>query len=88
MESLCEKYYFASLDKYIFDIYKRVPTIFEWFCDDTLFFIDEARSVGESAKIYEDSVSETVALLMEKGVILPEKKPLCADYHELITDGL
>ncbi|MBE7027153.1 MAG: transcription-repair coupling factor [Ruminococcaceae bacterium] len=85
MESLCEKYYFASLDKYIFDIYKRVPTIFDWLCDDAMFFIDEVRSVGESAKIYENSFSETIASLMEKGVILPEKKPFWIEYGEIIN---
>ncbi len=87
IERLAEKYYFASLDKYVYNIYDRIPTILDWLSDDTLYFIDEPRKVGERAKSFEWDMGETVSALMEKGVVLPEKKPFAAEYktvmHEL-----
>ena len=84
IEKLCERYYFASLDKYIFDIYDGVPTIFDWLDRDTLFFIDEPRKTGESGKIFEQDMSETIASLMEKGVLVPEKKQFYVEYNEIM----
>lgn len=84
IERLCEKRYFESLDKYIYDIYNNVPTIFDWLCDDTLFFIDEMRKVNESAKSFEWDMSETTTSLMEKGVLAPEKKEFTLKYADAI----
>ena len=84
LEKLGEKHYFASLDKYIYNIYGRIPTIFDWLGDDVLYFIDEPRKVGERAKSFAWDMGETVAALMEKGVILPEKKPFAAEYKDVI----
>lgn len=85
IESLSEKYYFASLDKYIYDIYGKIPTVADWLDDDTLVFIDEPRSVSESAKGFEWDMGETISALMEKGVILPGKKQLYEKYTSLIA---
>ncbi len=84
IEKLTEKHYFASLDKYIYNIYDKIPTLMDWIDEDALVFIDEPRKVSESAKSFEWDMGETISSLMEKGVILPEKKPFFADYKELI----
>ncbi len=84
LERLAESHYFASLDKYVFDVYGRIPTIFDWFGDETLYCIDEPRKVGERAKSFEWEMGETVSTLMGKGVLPPEQKPFAADYKDVI----
>lgn len=58
LERLAETHYFASLDKYVSDIYGRIPTIFDWFGDEALYCIDEPRKVGERAKSFEWEMGE------------------------------
>lgn len=86
IERLDEKYYFASLDKYIYNLYGRIPTIFDWLDEGTIYFADEPRKVSERAKNFEWDMGETVSALMEKGVILPEKKPYAAEYKTVIRE--
>ncbi len=84
IEKLNEKYYFASLDKYIFNIYGKIPTVFDWLDENTVFFADEPRKLHESASGFESDMNETIASLMEKGIILPGKSQFFASYKDII----
>ena len=83
-EKLAERYYFASLDKYVRLIYGEIPTLADFMPEGSVVFVDEPKRVSESAKTARWDRDELVSELMEKGVIAPGNKEFSADYHAMI----
>ncbi len=85
IEKFEEKHYFASIDKYVYQICGCIPSIIDYFDDDTLFFVDEVKRCIENAKDFEENFSEGVCDLLERGVLHPSNKIFLRDSKELIA---
>lgn len=85
IEKIEEKYYFASVDKYVYQIYQHIPSIIDYFDESTLYFIDESKRCVENAKDFEENFSEGVCDLLERGILFPTNKVFLRDYKALFS---
>lgn len=74
IEKFKEKYYFASIDKYVHLIYSKIPSVIDYFNKNSLIFIDDEKRCEENAKDFEQNFGEGVTDLLERGVLYPSNK--------------
>ena len=85
LESLTEKRYFPSLDKYISLIYGEISSLLDYFSDNNMIFIIDPKRICDRGKTFEWEKNETVAELKEKGVIGPEKDSFFVGYQDALS---
>lgn len=85
LESLTEKRYFPSLDKYISLIYGKISSLLDYFSDNNMIFIIDPKRICDRGKTFEWEKNETVAELKEKGVIGPEKDSFFVGYQDALS---
>lgn len=87
IESFNERHYFPSIDKYVSDIYGKIPTILDYFSENDLVFIVDPKRIAERGKTFEWEKGEIITELMNKG-ILParSKKKFFLSYGEAIGE--
>lgn len=84
IEKFSEKYYFASMDKYVSVIYDGIPTILDYLPQDSVIFFDEPKRISERAKAFCFELDELVSDMAQKGLIAPENNTFAADYHDTV----
>lgn len=84
-ESLMEKRYFPSLDKYVSLVYDEIPSILDYFCDNNLIFIVDPKRICDRGKTFEWEKNEIVAELKEKGIIGSDKDKFYVDYNDALS---
>ncbi len=83
-ESLMEKRYFPSLDKYISLIYGEIPSLLDYFTEQNIIFIIDPKRICDRGKTFEWEKNEIIAEMKEKGVIGAEKDRFFVDYHDAL----
>ncbi len=83
-ENFSERVHFPAEDKYIPMIYKKLPTIFDYFSgDDTVMVIDSKR-IKERAESLEREKSEMLFDLSKKGSLIAGMSGYWLGYSEMI----
>ena len=72
-----------SLCKYIGLIYDRIPTVLNYFDENSYFFLMEPKRISERAKSFEWEQGEIIDDLSQKELILPGYTQLWAKYSEI-----
>lgn len=86
MESFNERHYFPSIDKYVSLIYDKIPTLVDYFSDDSLVFVIDSKRIAERGKSFEWEKGELVAELKLKEVIgKKSKETFFAQYSDIIS---
>ncbi len=83
LSKLSDGEYFASIDKYIYKIFDRIPSLFDY-TDDRILFISDPKRIAERAKAYERQLGENISELKAQGVISSEKSKYALSYSEFL----
>lgn len=87
IESFNERHYFPSIDKYAALIYGKIPTIADYFSNDSLVFTVDSKRIAERGKSFEWEKGELIAELKQKEVIgRRTKEQFFAQYDELVRN--
>lgn len=84
IEKISEAAQFSAIDKYVFQIFGKIPSFFDFLSDDTLCFLDEPKRTVEEAKSFDTEFSQTVSELLDRGVLYPSNKHFIIGYNEAI----
>ena len=83
-ESLTEKRYFPSIDKYISLIYGEIPSLLDYFNDNNNIFIIDPKRICERGKTFEWEKNEIITELKNKGVIGKDKDLYFVEYNDAL----
>ena len=83
-ESLMEKRYFPSIDKYISLIYGEIPSLLDYFNDNNNIFIIDPKRICERGKTFEWEKNEIITELKNKGVIGKDKDRYFVGYNDAL----
>ena len=86
IESLNERHYFPSIDKYASMIYGKIPTIADYFSEDSFVFVVDPKRIAERGKSFEWEKGELITELKQKEVIGKRtKESFFAHYDDFIA---
>lgn len=83
-ESLLEKRYFPSIDKYISLIYGKIPSLLDYFENKNQIFIIDPKSICDRGKTFEWEKNEIITELKTKGVISADKDSFFVSYNDAL----
>ncbi len=72
----------SSISRYLGVIFDEIPTVTDYFLEDSQVFLIEPKRIAERAKTFEWEIGEIIEDLMEKGLVIPKKVKLWASYAE------
>jgi len=84
IEDLREKRYFPSLDKYVAVLYKRLPSILDYFAEDDLVFVTDPQRISDRNKTFEWESCEIITDLKNKGIMSNEEDELYLSFDEYL----
>ncbi len=85
-ERLGEGVRFPSLDKYVFRIYDRIPTLLDYFDSDSLVFVIEPKRIAERSKSLEWEKGELIGDFAQRGILYCQGMRFWADYGYFIDE--
>lgn len=74
-----------GIESYITYFFDKVESFFDYFGEDTLFFMDEPMRVEEKGRAVSFEWRETMSTRLEKGYILPGQADLLWDYKKILA---
>ena len=74
-----------ALESYIYYFYDNTMSFYEYFDDDTLFFLDEPGRLIEKGDAVETEFREGMIGRIEKGYILPSQMDVIYGYKEVFN---
>ena len=83
-ESLLEKRYFPSIDKYISLIYGKIPSLLDYFENKNQIFIIDPKRICDRGKTFEWEKNEIITELKTKGVISADKDSFFVSYNDAL----
>ncbi len=83
-EKFSERHYFPSNDKYLPEIYKDLPLIFEYFDENSLFVFDEPQSIREKCDNAAWQIMQSVEHMYENNELSGVHGEFCTDYIGLV----
>ena len=86
IEQFTEKHIFPSIDKYVSLIYGYIPSLLDYFDNDTITFVIDPKRVCERMKTFLWEKQEIIAELKFKGIIGDGKSPLYKTQPEIVSE--
>lgn len=77
---------FPSIDKYIYYIYNRIPTILDFFNNDSLIFVLEPKRIAERNKSLEWEKGELINDFCERGILYCDGIDFWENYNNFIAE--
>lgn len=74
-----------GIEGYLDYFFEETCSFFDYFSDDSLFFIDEPERVLERGRAVDFQWRESMSTRLQKGYILPRQADLLFDYKEVLT---
>ncbi len=81
-EKLCHNHYFHSNDKYLGYFYDKIPTLFDYLPENTLYIMAEPKELKSKFDIWYKEQNEIITSLMDKG-LFPKA---AGDYYITYSD--
>lgn len=81
LECVKEQRELFGIDKYIFDLYGRIPNILDYMTGEDFVFIAEPKRIAEAARAMEWELKEQLTDLTESGKMLSKGRKFILDYH-------
>lgn len=81
LESLAERRYFPSLDKYVSLVYSEITSLLDYFRNNNLIFVIDPKRICDRGKTFEWEKNEIVTELKDKGVIGTNKDSFFVPYQ-------
>ncbi len=76
----------SSISRYLGVIFEKIPTVIDYFKEDSLVFLIEPKRIAERAKTFEWEIGEVLEDLSEKGLIIPKKTHLWESYLKVADE--
>lgn len=67
-EKLCQNHYFHSNDKYLAYFYDKVPTLFDYLPENTVYMLTEPKELKSKFDLWYKEQNEIITSLMDKGL--------------------
>lgn len=83
IEKLTQTHLFPAIDKYVSLIYGHIPTLADYFNEDSLVFVLDPKRVNERVKTFIWEREEQLSGLSDKGQIIYEGMQFYADYSSI-----
>lgn len=85
IEELSESGELSSIHKYLGLIFDEIPTIVDYFDDDSIVFLLEPKRIAERVKTFEWEQGEILDDLAQKSLIPEKSKGLWAKYEDIVA---
>lgn len=86
MERFAENIHFPSIDKYVCKIYDGIPTILDYFDEDSLVFVLEPKRIKERNEGLEWEKGELINDYMEHGILYGDGAEFWASYGYFLAE--